>query len=189
MIDEFAFLDVIVFDSPVGRLLTGCSSRGIRLVAFLGEDRTDEAQLWTFVKTCCPGFEPRTGERSLLLDEVRACILDYLNHAAPLPYFSLDLRDGTPFQRKVWEALLRIPPGITRTYRQIAEQIGHPRASRAVGQACAHNPVPLLVPCHRVTAGSGRLGGFSGGLHVKKALLELERTGRFPATMEVDGQA
>jgi O-6-methylguanine DNA methyltransferase len=189
MIDEFAFLDVMVFDSPIGTLLAGASTEGVRLVVFLGEARPVETELRTIVKTCCPGFEARMCEHSLLLEEVQACILAYLNEAAPLPYFSLDLRDGTPFQRKVWEALVRIPWGTTRTYREIAEQIGHPRASRAVGQACAHNPLPLLVPCHRVTAGSGRLGGFSGGLHVKKALLELEKTGRFPVTMDKNGQA
>lgn len=180
MIDEFIYLDVMVFESPIGFLLAGISSKGVRLIAFLGEDRPDMKELQVIVKTSCPGFEARPCETSLLLEEVRARILSYLKEAVPLPYFSLDLRDGTPFQQKVWEALARIPLGETRSYREIAEQIGHPKASRAVGQACARNPVPLLVPCHRVTAEGGRLGGFSGGLHVKKALLTLEITGRLP---------
>jgi methylated-DNA-[protein]-cysteine S-methyltransferase len=87
---------------------------------------------------------------------------------------ALDLTQGTPFQRQVWEALLDIPCGETRTYGQIAERIGRPRAARAVGQAVGANPLPIIVPCHRVVA-SGGLGGFGGGLAMKKHLLGLER--------------
>lgn len=83
--------------------------------------------------------------------------------------------DGPDFHRKVWKALLRIPAGRTRTYGDIARTIGHPRAARAVGQACGANPLPLVIPCHRVTAANGRLGGFSCGLPWKKLLLECER--------------
>lgn len=81
---------------------------------------------------------------------------------------------ATPFQRAVWEALLRIPPGETRSYGRLAIAIGRPRAARAVGQACGANPIPVLVPCHRVLAGSGGLGGFSGGLDWKRRLLAAE---------------
>jgi methylated-DNA-[protein]-cysteine S-methyltransferase len=87
---------------------------------------------------------------------------------------ALDLAQGTPFQQAVWRALLEIPCGETRTYKQIAERIGRPRAARAVGQAVGANPLPIVVPCHRVVAGDG-LGGFGGGLAMKKRLLELER--------------
>lgn len=87
----------------------------------------------------------------------------------------LDLRAGTAFQRKVWRVLRRIPYGETRSYGWVARQIGCPRAMRAVGAACGANPVPILVPCHRVVRSDGSLGGFSGGLAVKRALLRLER--------------
>jgi len=86
---------------------------------------------------------------------------------------ALDLAQGTAFQQDVWRALLGIPSGETRTYGQIAQQIGRPRAARAVGQAVGANPLPIVVPCHRVVGFNG-LGGFGGGLAMKKKLLELE---------------
>lgn len=85
---------------------------------------------------------------------------------------------GTPFQQAVWNALKEIPYGETRTYGEIARRIGHPRASRAVGQANNRNPLPIVVPCHRVIGASGALTGYAGGLAVKERLLELERTPR-----------
>lgn len=85
---------------------------------------------------------------------------------------------GTPFQRLVWEALREIPYGETRTYGEIARRIGHPGAARAVGQANNRNPLPIVVPCHRVIGASGTLTGYAGGLDVKERLLELERTPR-----------
>ena len=84
----------------------------------------------------------------------------------------------TPFQQAVWNALKEIPYGETRTYGEIARRIGHPRASRAVGQANNRNPLPIVVPCHRVIGASGALTGYAGGLAVKVRLLELERTPR-----------
>ncbi len=85
---------------------------------------------------------------------------------------------GTPFQQAVWNALKEIPYGETRTYGEIARRIGHPRASRAVGQANNRNPLHIVVPCHRVIGASGALTGYAGGLAVKERLLELERTPR-----------
>jgi methylated-DNA-[protein]-cysteine S-methyltransferase len=87
----------------------------------------------------------------------------------------LDFSSFTPFQRAVWEATRRIPHGQTRSYGWIAQQMGKPSAVRAVGQALGRNPFPIIVPCHRVLAGDGGLGGFSGGLNMKKSLLELEK--------------
>lgn len=86
----------------------------------------------------------------------------------------LDLH-GTPFQLQVWEALLQIPRGQTRSYAQIAESIGKPRAIRAVGTACGANPIPFLVPCHRVLRSDGSLGGYAFGLKMKMQLLEREK--------------
>lgn len=84
--------------------------------------------------------------------------------------------EGTPFQQKVWDALLSIPYGETRTYGEVAAAIGQPTASRAVGAANGRNPISIIVPCHRVIGSSGKLVGFGGGVDVKRALLEHERT-------------
>jgi O-6-methylguanine DNA methyltransferase len=86
---------------------------------------------------------------------------------------SLDLR-GTAFQLKVWEILCSIPYGMTRSYREVAQALGKPKAARGVGQAVGSNPVSLVVPCHRVIGSDGTLTGYGGGLHRKRALLELE---------------
>jgi methylated-DNA-[protein]-cysteine S-methyltransferase len=86
----------------------------------------------------------------------------------------LDFTGATPFQREVWQAARDIPCGETRSYAWLAERIGRPEAARAVGQALGRNPLPVVIPCHRVIAGNGGLGGFSGGLEMKKLLLGLE---------------
>ena len=91
----------------------------------------------------------------------------------------LDLQ-GTPFQLRVWRELERIPYGETRSYRQIAEAVGAPRAVRAVGAANGANPIPIVVPCHRVIGAGGKLVGYGGGLPLKKRLLELEGARALP---------
>lgn len=91
-----------------------------------------------------------------------------------LPLPSLDLNCGTKFRRRVWEELRRIPRGETRSYGEIADELGKFKAARAVGGACGANPIPVLIPCHRVLAASGGLGGFSGGLEWKRQLLAIE---------------
>jgi O-6-methylguanine DNA methyltransferase len=88
----------------------------------------------------------------------------------------LDVSSGTEFQRRVWNALRRIPPGQTKSYAQVARSIGRPEAVRAVGQACGANPIPVVIPCHRVLAAGGKLGGFSSGLDWKRKLLAREGT-------------
>ena len=87
----------------------------------------------------------------------------------------LDL-EGTSFQKKVWGALRTIPYGETRSYGEIARQVGNPRAARAVGMANHENPVAIVVPCHRVIAGDGSLGGYAGGLKRKSRILGLEKS-------------
>ncbi len=127
--------------------------------------------------------------------EVRQLLGDRINHATWSPHLfkdlierlriylsglkvtfpdELDLSPATTFQRQVWEITKLIPYGETRCYLWIAEQMGKPGAVRAVGQALARNPLPIIVPCHRVVASDGKLGGFSGGLDMKKHLLYLE---------------
>ena len=89
--------------------------------------------------------------------------------------FHLPLRpEGTEFQKKVWQVLCRIPYGQMISYRELAPRVGAPRAFQAVGQANGHNPLPILIPCHRVIAANGTLGGYSGGLERKRFLLHLE---------------
>jgi methylated-DNA-[protein]-cysteine S-methyltransferase len=87
----------------------------------------------------------------------------------------LDLSGATRFQQGVWQAVQAVPYGETRTYGWVTGQIGSPRAARAVGQALAKNPLPIVIPCHRVISSDGSLGGFSGGLEIKEFLLRLER--------------
>ena len=128
------------------------------------------------------GGHPRAESRARAMDEVprawrRAtenAIRKILAGSAPDELPPLDLSSGTEFQREVWRAMQTIAPGATRTYGEIAAQIGRPQAGRAVGQACGANPIPLLVPCHRVVTAGGRLGGFSGGLEWKRRLLAIE---------------
>jgi len=106
-----------------------------------------------------------------LLDGLRTFLADFAWYPGPV-----DLSRVGPFQRRVLEQLRRIPRGEVRTYRAIAEEIGHPGATRAVGTACARNPVPLVIPCHRVVRSDGGLGGYSlrGGVALKRRLLEQE---------------
>lgn len=107
-------------------------------------------------------------------ETARRALLAVLAGKKPHRLPPLDLTHGTPFQQAVWQAMTAIPAGETRTYGELARAIRRPRAGRAVGQACGANPVPVLVPCHRVLAVGGRLGGFSGGLDWKRRLLARE---------------
>ncbi len=86
----------------------------------------------------------------------------------------LDLTGGTPFQKKVWKAMLKIPSGQTRSYGWLAKQVGGKNKARAVGSACGANPLPIIIPCHRVIREDGSLGGYGGGLDLKKKLLRVE---------------
>jgi len=99
----------------------------------------------------------------------------YLASRAPLDEVDLDVEAGTDFQRRVWDATRRIPLGSVWSYGDLARAIGSPGASRAVGNALGANPVPLLIPCHRVIQSDRSIGGFSGGLAWKRFLLEHER--------------
>ena len=108
-----------------------------------------------------------------LLEPARRQLTEYF--AGERTTFDLPLRPaGAPFQLRVWEALLRIPYGETVSYGEIAREIGHPTASRAVGAANGRNPIAIVVPCHRVIGANGSLTGYGGGLECKRALLDLE---------------
>jgi methylated-DNA-[protein]-cysteine S-methyltransferase len=109
-------------------------------------------------------------------------LLEYLDGKRTAFELPLDLR-GTPFQRAVWQALLDIPYGQTRSYGDVASALGQPGAMRAVGSANGANPVPLIVPCHRVIAAGGKLGGYGGGLDLKRRLLAMEQSVRHQGTL------
>lgn len=123
-----------------------------------------------------PGSPPPScpqGETEVLR-QARRELLEYL--AGERTRFTLPMRpQGTDFQRQVWGALMEIPYGQTRSYGALAAALGRPGAARAVGQANRRNPIPLLIPCHRVVGSDGSLTGYAGGLNVKKRLLDLEQ--------------
>jgi methylated-DNA-[protein]-cysteine S-methyltransferase len=147
-------------DSPIG-LLT-LAGRGSVLTNLRMVDQTYEPGR--------AGWSPDPGAFSTAVDQLEAYFAGELTDFD----IELDLR-GTEFQQRVWKALLTIPYGETRSYGEIAEQIGAPGAARAVGLANGHNPIAIVVPCHRVIGAGGSLTGYGGGLDRKRTLLELEK--------------
>jgi methylated-DNA-[protein]-cysteine S-methyltransferase len=111
-----------------------------------------------------------------LLGEAQAQLLAYIEGTRREFSLPVDMSAGTPFQRKVWRAIIRIPYGRARSYKWVADRVGGRQYARAVGMALGANPVPIIVPCHRIIAHDGSLGGFSCGLPVKRRLLRLEGT-------------
>ncbi|HKU51493.1 MAG TPA: methylated-DNA--[protein]-cysteine S-methyltransferase [Nitrospira sp.] len=113
---------------------------------------------------------------SAQLEETRRQLLDYLAGRRNTFDVPLDLSQGTSFQRQVWRTLQRVPYGKLRSYQWIAARVGGRHYARAVGNAVGANPLPIVVPCHRIVAHDASLGGFSGGLSIKRKLLSLEGT-------------
>jgi O-6-methylguanine DNA methyltransferase len=176
MSDAIKTINYCIVSTRIGWILIAESREGICLLDFLGEEKPSGATLLDGLRLEFPKFELAvTSRKTPLLAKAAKSVFDYVKEGAPLPELPLDIQKGTPFQQEVWAALRRIPFGKTRSYGQIAEAIGHPKASRAVGDACGRNPLPLLIPCHRVLTSGRALGGFSGGLHIKEALLDIER--------------
>lgn len=154
--------------SPLGRLLLAATPRGICMVSLGDSDGALQAAL--------KHEYPRASisrDRNGLSRWLRS-VLAKVNGQAPSRQLPLDVQ-ATAFQRCVWQALLEIPRGSTRTYSQIARAVGRPKAVRAVARACAANPNAVVVPCHRVIRADASLGGYRWGLSRKKALLEAER--------------
>lgn len=149
--------------SPLGTLLAYADEKGLVALDFPGSKPVR-------------GIAVATPKDRDSLKAAAAALRDYFAGRKPLPRNLNNVRGGTAFQRKVWKAIARIPFGKVKSYGEIAREIGSPGAARAVGAACGANPLPLFVPCHRVVASNGELGGFSGGLGVKKKLLRLEGT-------------
>ncbi len=150
-------------DSPVGKLKLVANERGI--VAILWQnDKPHRVRLDDLFEDV---------EFPLLIKTEKQ-LQEYFSGHRKSFSMPLDMR-GTPFQKQVWTALLDIPFGETRSYGELAKQIGYPAASRAVGAANGRNPISIIVPCHRVIGSSGSLTGFAGGLEIKARLLALER--------------
>ena len=149
--------------SPVGELTLVASDQG--LVAILWEnDAPDRVRLGELVEK----------KDHPILVEAEKQLGSYFTGQLKKFTVKLDFATGTDFQKKVWQALLTIPFGETRSYAQIAEQIGHPTAVRAVGAANGRNPISIIAPCHRVIGSNGKLTGFAGGLEAKALLLGVE---------------
>lgn len=163
-------------DSPVGQLTLIASDKG--LAAILWEnDRPGRVHATTDIKN----------DTHPVLLETERQLKEYFE--GKRHDFSLELDPiGTSFQKEVWTALSTIPYGETRSYLQIANQLGNPKAVRAVGAANGRNPISIILPCHRVIATSGALTGFAGGLHAKAALLSLEGAKKVDTQMEIAWQ-
>ena len=116
------------------------------------------------------------GAAAALLIEAQAQLQAYIQGTRREFSLPVDMSAGTPFERKVWRAIIRIPYGRARSYQWVADRVGGKQYARAVGMALGANPVPIVVPCHRIIAQDGSLGGFSGGLPMKRRLLRLEGT-------------
>lgn len=152
--------------TEVGEFLAHFSERGLAGLDF--PDRRHRLQPETTVGLAANPDFPRW-------ERLTASALRNLLAGKPAGAFPpFDWRGATDFQQSIWRALLRIPLGHTRTYTEVAASAGYPRAVRAAGSACGANPIPVLVPCHRVVAAGGRLGGFSSGLDWKRRLLGRE---------------
>lgn len=149
--------EVTFYESPIGLLFIKASTEGITEIAF-------------------PRGSTNKEERgsSAILDECVSQLDEYFHGKRATFDIPLDLK-GTPFQISVWRALLLIPCGNTWSYGKVALQIGRSKASRAIGSANHRNPVPIIVPCHRVIGSDGKLVGYGGGLWRKEWLLEHER--------------
>lgn len=154
-----------IIASPVGTLKLVASDRGLAAIVWADEDPARVR------------LAPATLDRDHpLLCEAERQLTEYFRGERRMFSLKLDLV-GTPFQKKVWRELLRIPYGETRSYGAIAERLGNAAAGRAVGAANGRNPIAIVAPCHRLIGSTGTLRGFAGGLAAKRHLLELEGNG------------
>ncbi|MGH2352105.1 MAG: methylated-DNA--[protein]-cysteine S-methyltransferase, partial [Chloroflexota bacterium] len=160
-------------DSPLGRLLVAATEQGLCALRF-GQDDALEQELRTEFPHATLAHDP-----AAVAPYVRA-VLAYLAGRQIGLDLPLDV-DATAFQRRVWTALRQIPYGETRSYSEVAQMIGQPSAARAVAQACARNPVALVVPCHRVVGAAGAIGGYRWGIQRKRSLLDREHPSEHPS--------
>ncbi len=157
-----------IINCPLGQLLIAATERGLCAVHF-GSTR---AECEALLRREYPAAEIIRDDRRLRYWVT--ALQNYFQGRDFAPQLSLDLH-ATAFQQRVWEALRKIPYGETRSYSEVARAIGQPKAARAVARACATNPVPIVIPCHRVIRNDGSLGGYGGGIARKKKLLQQEQ--------------
>ncbi len=157
-----------VVDSPFGRLLVAATAAGVVRVGF--ESEAEER----FLAELSSGVSARVLRAPRLLDDARRQLDEYFDGRRHAFELDLDWRLTHGFRQRVLRATARIPFGETRSYREVAIAAGSPNAVRAAGSALANNPVPIIVPCHRVLRSDGGLGGFRGGTAMKRALLGYE---------------
>jgi methylated-DNA-[protein]-cysteine S-methyltransferase len=157
-----------LMESPVGDLLIVVTDDGVADISYLAsrdrEERFAELEERGILAT----------ERSALVEPVREQLREYFTRHRSTFSLPVDLYGVTPFTRSVLEATSEVPFGHVKTYQNIAIKIGKPGASRAVGNALGRNPVPVIVPCHRVVRADGSMGWYTGGAHIKQALLDIE---------------
>jgi methylated-DNA-[protein]-cysteine S-methyltransferase len=163
-----ADVNYATFDSPFGELLLAASEQGLLRLAF-PEENADEV-----LERLATRVSPRIVESPARLDRIRRELDEYFEGRRREFELPLDWTLVGPFGRRVLGATARIPYGRVLTYTDVATEAGSPRGSRAAGNALGANPIPIVVPCHRVLRGSGALGGYAGGLPRKQFLLELE---------------
>lgn len=162
---------VMIFQSPWGWMGVAESSKGIHTIVLPKRSkRAVESDL------SAQSHEPVQPGGSARLEAARRQLLDYLAGKRNTFDVPLDFSYGTSFQRQVWRTLQRVPYGKLRSYQWIAARVGGPNYARAVGNAVGANPLPIMIPCHRIVAHDASLGGFSGGLSMKRRLLFLEGT-------------
>ena len=166
--DGLVDVAVGLVDGPVGELQVAVTGRGLVYVAYDDEDRE------ALVARYAGALSPRIVRSARATDEVRRELTEYFAGTRTAFELSVDRRLMHPFARKVLAATSRVGYGELATYGQIATRIGHPSAARAVGAALGSNPVPIVVPCHRIVGAGGRLTGYAGGIDRKEILLQLE---------------
>ncbi|HEV2785028.1 MAG TPA: methylated-DNA--[protein]-cysteine S-methyltransferase [Solirubrobacteraceae bacterium] len=158
-------------DSPVGRLVTVATPRGLARIAY----ELENGGLDSIIDDVALRLSPAVVEAPARLDTIRRALEEYFDGRRREFDLDLDWALTTPgFRRRVLQECARIPFGATSTYKQMAVAAGSPRAFRAAGGALGSNPIPIVVPCHRVLASSGGLGGYTGGLERKRTLLSIE---------------
>ena len=170
---EQGLADVVyaTVDSPLGRLVTVATPRGLARIAY----ELPNGGLDTILDQIAARLSPRIVEAPKRLDDVHRELDEYFAGRRETFDVALDWSLVTGrFGRRVLEQTARIPFGATRSYREIAERAGSPNGFRAAGNALGANPIPIIVPCHRVLASGGGLGGYTGGLDVKRTLLAIE---------------
>lgn len=168
----------IVMDTPIGPLLLVAGEGGLQEIRFGGGGEPGPADGRGEGGGTRPAGEDHAAGETEVLREAQAQLTAYFE--GRLRELDLPLAPrGGPFELRVWQALLEIPYGTTRSYSDVARRLGNPQATRAVGAANGRNPLPIVVPCHRVIGADGSLTGYGGGLEIKRYLLRLE--GALPA--------